>query len=444
MSRWQRTAAALVSPEASARRVWLTWFLLAAGVYALTGHWQVSQVMDARAASLPGWSLAHRGTLFLTGTDDPGNFAVYEAGGHVVAGRTAGVIWAGIPLQLLLGCTGMSAAVGSALTALLLTAAAAANLGLLLRTLLTPAQAVVATAVTAFGTPMWSVASAELWTHGPALFWLTGALLLVVRDHWWAAGACFAMAFVTRPHLAVVAAVVAAAAARERRDLRPLVQVGAPGAVAAGAVWAWNAWYYGQGSLLGAYQGHEQGLSTVGSTDYVPSFWENVAGMLVSPGCGVLLFTPVVVVLLPRLRGTWSSAPTWARSSAVGGVAYALVQARLNAFNGGGGFFGYRLTLESVVLAAPLLAWACFACPVTPLVRRAAVATAAVSVWLMGIGSALTYYLPGGGDWDVWYPWALFRAAGVAFFPAALVVTSAMLLVLALAQRVRDQPAVTT
>jgi hypothetical protein len=61
-------------------------------------------------------------------------------------------------------------------------------------------------------------------------------------------------------------------------------------------------------------------------------------------------------VLAPALWRGWQGLPDWARSLAVGGLLYAFIQGLMNVFAGGAGFFGYRLTLETLVCLFPALA----------------------------------------------------------------------------------------
>ena len=54
------------------------------------------------------------------------------------------------------------------------------------------------------------------------------------------------------------------------------------------------------------------------------------------------------------MRG-WNNIPDWARGLVFGGVAYTVLQAALNIFRGGSGYYGYRLTLELLACATPAL-----------------------------------------------------------------------------------------
>jgi hypothetical protein len=422
----------------SSRALWLAVFATTAAIYLFTAHWQSGQVSDAIAASWPGWLLAHHGTMFLDGSAYPtDNFAIYPVHGHVVAVRTTGVVWAGIPVHLLLGWTGIGPRQGGALTAALMTAAAMANVSLLLRSLLPLRRALAATATIAFGTTAWTVASAELWTHGPDLLWLSTGLLAAIHGRHWIAGAAFGAAFLTRPHLAVIALLIGLGVTWDSRRLRTLLPYVATACVTFLVQLAWTDWYYGYANLLGPYETH------VAVLEDGPGWGTNILGALVAPGCGLLLFSPVVVVAAMTIPSGWRSAPAWTRRAAVGGLLYVLIQMRLNHFSGGGGFYGYRLPLEGVVAAAPLGAYSWYRASYQRWVRVAGTVTAAASVTIIGFGALLAPYMRGGvGDWDVWYPWVVVKAAGIAAVPALLIVVSGVALGLMLLRRMTPAVAV--
>ncbi|HEX4687614.1 MAG TPA: hypothetical protein VH228_12585, partial [Nocardioides sp.] len=82
----------------------------------------------------------------------------------------------------------------------------------------------------------------------------------------------------------------------------------------------------------------------------------NQAGLWVSPGRGILVWTPVVLLLLPALVRSWRSLPDWSRALVYGGIAYTFLQGALNRYSGGDLFYGYRLGLEFLACATPALA----------------------------------------------------------------------------------------
>lgn len=428
-----RLRRARVAVLTTSRGLWLAVFVVTAAVYLFTAHWQSGQVSDAIAASWPAWSFEHHGSMLLDDTTYPyDNFAIRSLNAHIVAVRTTGVIWAALPVHLVFGWTGIGPLQGGALTAALMTAAAMANLCLVLRTLLPLRRAVAVTATIAFGTTAWTVASAELWTHGPDLLWMSLGMLAMLRGRHWIAGAAFGALFLTRPHLAVVALLLGLGVTWDARRLRALLPYAATALATMCLELLWTHWYYGRASLLGAYENH---VNAVGSF----SLTHNLIGALFSPGCGVLLFTPIVVVVAATIPGGLASAPAWTRRAAMGGLIYVMIQMTLNVFHGGGGFYGYRLPLEGLVAAAPLGAYCWNRAAHRTVVRVSGVVTSVASVVIIGFGALLAPYLPGGGDWDAWYPWAVARSAGVAAIPALLIVVAGVGLGLLLLRRLDDE-----
>ena len=82
----------------------------------------------------------------------------------------------------------------------------------------------------------------------------------------------------------------------------------------------------------------------------------NHLGFWVSPGFGMLVWTPVLLLLLPSLVRRWKHLPDWSRALAVGGLLYTLMQLTLNRYSGGVMFWGYRYGLELLAACAPALA----------------------------------------------------------------------------------------
>jgi alpha-1,2-mannosyltransferase len=78
--------------------------------------------------------------------------------------------------------------------------------------------------------------------------------------------------------------------------------------------------------------------------------------MWIAPDRGVLVWTPIVLLLLPALVRSWGSLPDWSRSLLVGGLLYTVTQAGMMTFTGGFGFYGYRYGLEFLACATPALA----------------------------------------------------------------------------------------
>ena len=65
--------------------------------------------------------------------------------------------------------------------------------------------------------------------------------------------------------------------------------------------------------------------------------------MWVSPDRGILVYTPILLVLLPALLRSWRQLPTWTTSLLLAGLAYTIVQAALISFTGGAPIHGLPL-----------------------------------------------------------------------------------------------------
>lgn len=183
--------------------------------------------------------------------------------------------------------------------------AALAALSLLLLTLevvgrLGPALALGA--AFALGTSLWSTASRGLWQHGPVVL-LTGlAMTCLVRgrrvgDSRWAAaaGLLLGMAFVVRPTITAVIGLTALVLLfTDRQALTGYL--GAATVVVAPSI-ALNLKLYGTVIAPVYLPGHSSVTSGLSST-----LGEGLAGTMISPGRGLLLFSPFLIL---ALLGLW-------------------------------------------------------------------------------------------------------------------------------------------
>jgi hypothetical protein len=413
----------------SDRGTWLFVFLITVAVFLPTSHWWTSQVSDAVGASWPAWQLAHHGTLNLAGQPSPPNAPwLHVPGGMVVTQRTMGVILIAAPVNLVLAWTHWGPEQTGAVTASLTSAVAMANVAVVFRAFTNPRRAVMGAVVLAFGTGMWTLASAELWTHGPTTMWLSLGLLFLTRDRLLLAGCALSPALLTRPHLAVVSAIVGIWIGLARRSPRATLVIGAPSLLALGLLLRWNDWYFGQTSVGGPYHGAIS-AAVRPPTDAAMTFLTNIAGTVVSGWCGIVWYTPLVLVLAAAVPVGWRHAPDWARASLVAGLVYLAIQLRVDTFTGGGTLYGNRLVLELFVLATPVVMigyerWAAE----RPWRVAAVTVGATLSIGIHAVGALLPAYRRGGdfSDWTVWYPTVVVRAAGLV---GALVVVGVALCV---------------
>jgi hypothetical protein len=131
-----------------------------------------------------------------------------------------------------------------------------------------------------------------------------------------------------------------------------MVRVGVTSLLGLGGLLLYNWQVHGNPDPVGGY--NPDHLDRV-ATMTIPRYLENVAGTLVSPGRGILVLSPFLVILALGLRAGWRRVPGWGRTTAVAGVLYMLFHLRINRFSGGFDFITYRLPLEPLTLAAPLL-----------------------------------------------------------------------------------------
>jgi len=227
--------------------------------------------------------------------------------------------------------------------------------------------------VLALGTSLWSTSQA-LWQHPAAVLGLCAALLCMVRaehDARWAgrAGLALALAVAARYADVVLAGVLALAiAARWPRRIPHLLLWSAP---VVAAVLAYHEATFG--SPL------RQGLPAAGR--FSAPWGEGHLGLLVSPGKGLLVFTPVAAMAaLGLLRAARTGERGLAASCAAAFAAHWLFVGRWSAWDGGE-CWGPRMMTDAVPL---LLLFLPDAHDVAP---RLTAAAAAVSVAVQALGA---------------------------------------------------------
>lgn len=412
---------------------WAAWlpvlvFLGTALIYSAT----ISRLpsYDATTANMVSWNIANTGSPDVRLTDFPGfnglstrgGWLVHDAHGHEMIGRAPGVIAASIPAYLLAG-RGAFSVVPGALTAALLTAAAMAWLFWLLDRLVPTRVALQAVLVLGFTTPVWTVAADALWPQSLTLLGMVGMAVCARSDRWWLVGFWGGFAATGRLHVAIVCLVLAVGCSWQRRRWAPMLQAGAVGLLWLGTISLWTHWMYGKWDPTSGYVASRfVDYATGHRFDVV-----NLLGFLISPHRGLLVWTPVLLLLLPALVRGWRNLPDWTRWLAVGGGLYLLVQGMLNRFSGGFFFYGYRLPLEALVCLTPALVLSRDHC------RRVARALFGPLVILQGalvIPGALTdLYTPPVDSWTtnaLWY-WFTRKPAAI----AGLVLASGLMTALA-------------
>lgn len=362
-------------PTSSTRAAWgwllpVVLFLSTFGVFAATAERHGVDV-DAYAASAEGWRMATAGKPWLDGIDVKtlqGVHAPIELGrwlspapnGHVVAKRMAGPVLAGLPFYWLMAHdpdpSAFSLAPG-ALAASFWTAGAVALMFLALRRRVSDGLAIAGALAFAFASPTWAVSANGIWTHTVTQPALAGAAYALSRDRWWLAGMFLGLGMLGRPHLALVAAVVGLGLAWSRRRYAPTVAIALPTVVSLAVLMVWNRWMFGIWSVGGAYDGAATGAVQGFDGGGVSAQVVNVLGFLVSPGRGLLVWTPVVLLFLPALVRSRRLLPDWSLWLLVGGLVYTFFQLRVNYFAGGIGFYSYRHGLELLTCLVPAMVY---------------------------------------------------------------------------------------
>ena len=341
-------------------RLWLLVFAPVALLYLVSAHWTLNNA-DSIAAAWPAWALVHHGTLHLEHIANlPINpWFLHGAHGHIVSSRMPGVSLISVPMQALFAWTRLDPMAPSVATASIVAAAAAANMTLVFRRTSPANVALIGGLVLAAGTCLWTVAGAELWAHGPDALWLSALLLAITRERYWLAGLFGAGAALTRPHLVVAVALIGIALAVGRRTPRPVIALGLPAGLGLVGVVAYNWYLFGTASLdAGSYSYAGKTVISGTGTTFVGSLYawaDSAVGMLISPSRGLLAYSPILLVALLALRSSWRELPDWAKGATVGGLAYFLVQAHINGYEGGSGYYGSRLTIGPMLLWSPLV-----------------------------------------------------------------------------------------
>lgn len=417
-------------------------------VYLATAEWDGVLMNDIIATLHPAHQLATEGTWIVDRMAGDAPWYVRVEGGFV-SNRFPGTILHAVPAYLVAGRSDVTSEPG-ALTAALVAAAAMAVLHLVLRRVTTPWRAFVGALVAGLATSTWGISASMLWTHGPGQLWLATALLALSVDAYARSGLAFAVALLVRPQTAVIAAVTGLVRSWQRRAITPAAVLGATTSI--GLVLFV---LYTRTVLAGAEAGADvtpvTGGYGSGPLDLLTSlpgraYLVNLAGFFVSPSRGLVLQAPFLVVLAVGLPSAWRATDGWVRAAALGGLGYLLVQAKINGFNGGADFLVYRLPLEALTVAAPLLAvaydrriagrrgaatvfWAATAWSV-------AVQLIAAVLWSVGAGRATPEEPWGAGEWQL-----ALRGAGVPVVAALGAAVVAVAVTVWLRHPARDRPA---
>ncbi len=294
----------------------------------------------------------------------------------------------------------MLARIAEKFAAAAIAALSAVILLLLLKRITTAPWAWCLTLVYALGTETWSIASQGLWQHGPGELAIIGCFYFL--QYWsedrrrngalWLCGACAAAAFIIRPTSVVLLPALFAALLIARATTAQHLRIWSVALLGGLMIASYN--FYVFQNVSGGYD--------VASLDgSIPS---GLAGLILSPGRGLLIYTPILVfAVFPFLTPIGARLRNPLLVAAVVFVIFdAIVMARWQVW-WGGFCWGPRLLTE---LVPPLIVMMALGVSATdrsrlwswpsPWPRRAFAVLALYSVLIQGVG---VFFYPK-GHWD--------------------------------------------
>jgi hypothetical protein len=331
-------------------------------------------------------------------------YVVHKANGHFFSSYPIGGPILLSPLYVPIAFAGLRdwepgslvifARIAEKFAATTIAAISAVLLLLLLKRITTTPWAWRLTLVYALATETWSVSSQALWQHGPGELAIVGCFYCLerwtedrARHGWlWMCGACAAAAFVIRPtNLALLPAVVAGLLAARASLAQHLRLLAAP--LLGGVFLASYNWYVFH-RLSGGYA-----VAVLNG-----SIWPGLIGLYLSPGRGLLIYTPVAIFALCALLPGTAGARRQHNLLVVTAVAFIVLESLVISRSimwWGGNCWGPRLLTELapplIVLMALGVSWID-----RPWPRRAFAALALCSVLTQAIG---VFFYPN-GHWD--------------------------------------------
>lgn len=324
----------------------------------------------------------------------PSPWFLWFAHGHFVSSYPVGAALFAVPLYLpsALGhITPQSPVVEDLekLSAATIVALSAVVLYLTLRRLTSLDDALLITAVYALGTSSLSESSQALWQHGASQLALAVALYCLVRGrreaHWAAlAGFPLAFAIISRPTDILIALPLGIyVLAHQRRHVWGFLLSGLPPAIF--QLW-YNATYFGnpaRAQFVFTISTTTQDL-LAGAGMWTTPIRDGLAGILVSPGRGLFVYSPIFVFSLVGLGLAWRRHGDLLLRYATPGVFLTILVYSKWATWWGGSSYGPRLLAD----LDPVLALSLY--PVGPALRRSRALKAVfivLVVWSVGAHS---------------------------------------------------------
>jgi hypothetical protein len=229
------------------------------------------------------------------------------------------------------------------LSATLITALSVLFLFWTLRELTAERWALIIASVYAFGTSSLSVSSQALWQHGPSQFCLAVSSYLLVKGVRKTAyisyvGFPLAASILMRPTNALLVLPLGVYVLHQHRSM--LWKYGLSALPPLALLLFYN--YSLFGSIAGGYG---PGMLNVSSWFWQTPFWEGLAGLLVSPGRGLFIYSPIFLLSLVGIAVAWISGPLLFKYMSIGPVLVVLLYSRWSAW-WGGWTYGPRLLAD--------------------------------------------------------------------------------------------------
>lgn len=354
----------------------LSVFLPLVAVYGLTANWSLPYDPDALSNVVAAWHLGNTGSVVAPGYEHltvppqhgaivsfimsphgpvskyPPGAAMLSAPLYALEPSELNAITIGNPARPDAGDSPflLPAIWPATLSSVLATAAAMGLLGLTFRQIGAAREAWVGAIIAGLGTSAWSVASAQLFQHGPAMLWIALGVYLCSQQRYWSAGLAFGATVLTRPITAVIPATMGTMLGAYERNLTPIVRIGFASLLGVAALLVYSLLIYEQLSITAGYgNGVSQKLVDFDLIAYLI----NILGSLFFPSQGFLLLSPFLLLLIPGLAPAWSKSQPWVRASAMSGLIYLLLHLKLNRFDPANTTL-YRYPLEALTASASL------------------------------------------------------------------------------------------
>ncbi|KAA6183294.1 hypothetical protein F2Q65_15915 [Thiohalocapsa marina] len=349
-------------------------------LYSITADWELPYDADAAINAISAWHLYHNLSPFLPGYESLVDYApsrrmtalrmgVYGA----VSAVPPGAAFAAAPFYALASEELITHEIinfpvdlpplqlvlpelwPATLAAIIYTAASVGLLGLIFTSQGARPEAWLAAYTAGLGTSAWSVASSELFMHGPAMFWISLGVYLSVNSRFFCSGLALALAILTRPHLAVIPASMGLLGSFGNKRIPPFLLTGIGSSLGVLLLALYHWFVFGKFSVIGGYA--DTFVERIWNPDFL-SYLENIFGGLFDFRSGFLVWSPFLLALLPGIHRGWNNSSWAIRGAAVGGFIYLLLQYKMNRFNPAN-ITLYRYPLEALTASAPLF-FACY------------------------------------------------------------------------------------